>query len=361
MKICYVLLKILRGPFLSKFDTLVINFDEFRRMKKYLISLIFFFFLLENRLNAQSVADITQQITEGKTTDSTKAEAIYDWLTQNIRYDHKHRYRVEGDTTLRQEPYNVVFLKKAVCIGYAKTFKEMCRLVGIEAFVVEGFPKNANGTVERQGHAWNVVKLNNNWHLLDATWDAETGLFPKKYFLMDPSVFSQNHLPHDPMWQLLAQPIRLDCFANVSKCPTNSSAINFNYTDTIRLWQNLDSTQRLYNQYVRIQNSHPQDLWAMRGLGEYYNQQAFVALAEYTKIRQAITNKKRLPNDIETLSKLLDTTTQSLKAAQSQYEKLVPYAKKGEYTDAHLNLELIAEMLDNLSKEKEFIEQLFKK
>ena len=346
---------------MSKIDTFLINIAEFRRMKKYSILLIFSLFFLKNGLNAQSVANITQQITEGKTTDSAKVEAIYDWLTQNIRYDHRHRYRLEGDTTLRQEPYNVVVLKKAVCIGYAKTFREMCRLIGVEAFVVEGFPKDANGTVERQGHAWNVVKLNNNWYLVDATWDAETGVAPKKYFLTAPSVFSQNHLPHDPMWQLLTQPIGLDCFANTSKCLTSSSAIDFNYGDTIRLWQTLDSTQRLYNQYLRIQNFNPQDLWAMRGLAEYYNQQALTALAEYTKIRNAITNKKRLPSDKETLTKLLETTTQSLKAAQSQYEKLVTYAKKGEYTDAHINLESITELLDNVSKEKTFIEQFFKK
>ena len=346
---------------MSKIDTFVTNIPEFRRMKKYLFFLVFHLFFLENGLNAQSVADITRQITEGKTTDSTKVTAIYDWLTQNIRYDHRHKYRLEGDTTLRQEPYNVVVLKKAVCIGYAKTFKEMCRLVGVEAFVVEGLPKNENGTVERQGHAWNAVKLNNNWHLVDATWDAETGIAPKKYFLTDPSVFSQNHLPHDPMWQILAQPIGLDCFVNPSKCLASSSVIDFNYGDTIRLWQSLDSTQRLYSQYIRMQNFNPQDLLAMRGLAEYYNQQAFSALAEYTKIRQAVTNKKRLPSDRETVFKLLETTTQSLKAAQSQYEKLVIYAKKGEYTDAHINLELIAELLDNVSKEKAFIEQFFKK
>lgn len=329
-------------------------------MKKYLFFLVFISFLLKNKLNAQSVADITQRITEGKTTDSTKVEAIYEWLTQNIGYDHKHRYRLEGDTTLRQEPYNVVVLKKAVCIGYAKTFREMCRLVGIEAVVVEGLPKNVDGTVERQGHAWNVVKFNDNWHVVDATWDAGTGIFAKKYFLMDPSVFAQNHLPHDPMWQLLTQPITLDCFINASKCDLSSSNILFNYSDTIRLWQSLDSTQRLYNQYVRMQNTNPQDLWAMRGLGEYYNQQAFTALAEYTKIRQAITNKKRLPTDKEAVFKLLETTEQYLKSAQTQYEKLATYAKKGEYTDVHLNLELIAEMLDNLEKEKEFIQRFFK-
>ena len=78
---------------MSKIDTFVTNIPEFRRMKKYLFFLVFHLFFLENGLNAQSVADITRQITEGKTMDSAKAAAIYDWLTQNIRYDHRHRYR----------------------------------------------------------------------------------------------------------------------------------------------------------------------------------------------------------------------------------------------------------------------------
>jgi Transglutaminase-like superfamily len=325
-------------------------------MKKLLILLFF----IKNTLFAQSVAEITQQITKDKTTDSAKIEAIYDWLTRHVDYDHKHRYRREGDTTLRQEPYNVVVLKKAVCIGYAKTFKEMCRLSGIEAVVIEGLPKNINGQVEREGHAWNAVKINNNWYLADATWDAGNTVSPKKYFLTDPSVFVGNHLPHDPMWQLLTEPIAFNCFTNNRPCSISTTHGNFNFSDTIRLWQSLDATQQLYNQSIRMHIFNPDDVWAMRGLADYYGQQATKTFDEYSKIRQAVTDKKRLPNGKLPVLKLLETATNYLKAAQAQYAKIATHAKKGEYTDAHLNAETIEETLENLTKEKEFVTRFFK-
>jgi transglutaminase/protease-like cytokinesis protein 3 len=329
-------------------------------MKKCVFLFIFTAFCFKNSLSAQSVADLTRQITAEKTTDSAKVEAIYEWLIRNVNYDNSHKYRREGDTTLWQEPYNVVVLKKAVCMGYAKTFREMCRLIGVKAVVVEGKPKSPNGFVEREGHAWNAVQLNNNWYLLDATWDANGSNSEKKYFLTDPSVFIQNHWPQDPMWQLLTAPITYDCFAHKRDCATPLPYFNFNFSDTIRLWESLDTTQQLYNQSVRMQAFNPNDIWATRGLADYYSQQVTKHYAQYAAIRQAVTEKKRLPNGKDAVLKLLQNIENNLKSAQMQYEKMATFAKTGEYTDAHLNAETMAEMLKTLEKERAFVVQYFK-
>ena len=331
-------------------------------MKKVILMLIGLLFLIKNAtLSAQSVAALTQQITEGKATDSTKIEAIYEWLTRNVNYDNTRKRQPEGDTVLRQEPYNVVVFKKAVCMGYAKTFREMCRLSGIEAYVVEGWGKSSSAALEREGHAWNVVKINNNWHLLDATWDAGNTINSKKYFLMDPSVFCQNHLPRDPMWQLLNAPISINCFTNNRNCNDDASPISaFNYADSIRLWQSLDTLQQLYNQSIRTLNFNPNDLMALRELADYYTQKATLLIEEYKEIRTAITNKKRAANGKETVLELLETTTNYLKWAQINYDTLANKNKKGIYTDAHWNNESIKELLHNLATEKVFVERYFK-
>jgi hypothetical protein len=328
-------------------------------MKKYIL-LVISLFILKNLLIAQSVAELTHQITANKTTDSAKVAAIYDWLTHNVSYDNVRRHQREGDTVLYQEPYNVVAFKKAVCMGYAKTFKEICRLVGIEAVVVEGWVKSPNGKVEREGHAWNAVQFDNNWHLIDATWDAGTADFQKKYFLTTPSVFLDNHLPHDPIWQLSTTPITFNCFANKRDCSDTIPPFSFNFADTIRLWQSLDTTQKLYNQSIRILSFNPNDKLAIRGLADYYGQQATKNFAEYRQIRQAVTDKKRLPNGKDAVLKLLETTTNCLKAAQSQYQKLSTFAKNGDYTDTHLNSEMIEEMLNSLEAERVFVLRYFK-
>ena len=110
---------------------------------------------------------LAQRLIQNIDNDSLKVKAIYHWITSNIQYDHTFRRRIEGDTTLTQEPDYVVASQKAVCIGYAKLVREMCSLVDIQAVIVEGFVKDDRGNIESEEHAWNAVKINNNWYLLD--------------------------------------------------------------------------------------------------------------------------------------------------------------------------------------------------
>jgi hypothetical protein len=325
-------------------------------MKKHVFIL---FILMANALLAQSVAELTQQITAEKTADSAKVTAIYDWLTQNVRYDNALKFRRSDDTVLWQEPYNVVLHRKAVCMGYAKTFREMCRLSGVESLVVEGWAKSASGDFEREGHAWNIVKINDIWYPLDATWGAGDGQQPKKYFLSPPSVFITNHLPHDPMFQLLNPPTSLACFAKNKNCET-LVAQPFNFADTIRLWQSLDTTQKLYNQAIRVLNFNTYDLIAMRDLADFYGQEAATTYASYNEIRKAVAEKKRPPKDKVAVLALLEKAINSIKAAQKQYETLAKWGKNGVYSDADINAQLLQETLDNLLKEKEFVNQYFK-
>lgn len=51
------------------------------------------------------------------------------------------------------------------CAGYAKTMNYLCNIIGVPCMFVVG--KNSEGA----SHAWNYVKLNDEWYLLDATWD----------------------------------------------------------------------------------------------------------------------------------------------------------------------------------------------
>ena len=51
------------------------------------------------------------------------------------------------------------------CAGYAKTMNYLCNIIDVPCMFVVG--KNSEGA----SHAWNYVQLNNEWYLLDATWD----------------------------------------------------------------------------------------------------------------------------------------------------------------------------------------------
>lgn len=103
-----------------------------------------------------------------------KVKAIYDWLCTNVVYDHKnlndHAYM------LKHTAYAAAINHTAVCQGYAVLFYRLALECGIDARVIAGKGKGANGW---EDHAWNIVKLGGNYYLLDATWDATKELYQK--------------------------------------------------------------------------------------------------------------------------------------------------------------------------------------
>jgi Transglutaminase-like superfamily len=329
-------------------------------MKKATVVLIFLLLELTSSWS-QSQDDLTslsQKLTAHLTNDSLKVASLYFWITSNIRYDTRFRNREEGDTTLTQEPYNVIKTKKAICIGYAKLFRELCKMSNIKAYVIEGIVKDKNGFLEREGHAWNVVQIHENYYLLDATWGAGDAALAQNYFLTTPSVFLQNHLPDDPIWQLQTQLIDYDCFTKNNNC--NKHSEYFNFKDSIQSWEGMDSLNKVFNSANRTLNYNTEDIQAMRAMAGFYSEKALKGIAEYNKLRIEIKEKKRKPTLRTQVLKLLDDTKKQAETAKSFYERIAISTKKYPYTDAHLNLDLIRENLLSLEKERHFVETYFK-
>ncbi|MEM6378944.1 MAG: transglutaminase domain-containing protein [Bacteroidota bacterium] len=196
-------------------------------MKKLLLilSLIWSIFLVGRAqpeiidIDLKAVTDVTilsQQITKSAKTDLEKVTNIYQWLIKNINYDQK-AYK-NGNRRINRSNADILKRKKAICWGYASLFKAMCEAVNIPCEVISGYGKTTIGQVpdlESPNHAWNAVKIDSNWRLLDATWDSGTignmSLFEQKfgytYFLPPANYFIVNHLPANPDWQLLDCPI----------------------------------------------------------------------------------------------------------------------------------------------------------
>lgn len=306
-----------------------------------------------------SIEDLTRLLTQNIANDSLKVVAIYDWITVNIQYDRYFRRRIEGDTTLTQEPDYVVKSKKAVCIGYAKLVTEMCHLANISAVIIEGFAKGDGQNVDTDEHAWNAVKINKNWYLIDATWGSSGSFYAKKYFLSPPSVFVETHLPHDPIWQLSDQVIGFECFMNGKNCGSDKKRI-FQYQDSLAVWATLDSFSQSYNEATRILNYNPKDIRAMRQLAEYYGKTAMAFFSRYAQIRQEVKDKIRQPDNQQSVLQLLESASENLLKAKEQYQRILPFAKKNRYTDAHMNIDLIEENLANIEHEKAFVLKYFR-
>ncbi len=120
----------------------------------------------------QEAVAVMDTIVSQEMSDRDRVIAIYEWLTQNVYYDHYGEkstdiklndtsFRIEGALGLRKNSN----LKMALCDGYAKTFVLLCWMADVPAVKVSG---NAGST----GHAWNMVFVEGEWSIVDATWDS---------------------------------------------------------------------------------------------------------------------------------------------------------------------------------------------
>jgi hypothetical protein len=81
---------------------------------------------------------------------------------------------------------------------------------------------------DKTNHAWNVVKINNEWRFVECTWGAghlaDGGRFKRAYnefyFLTDPDKFIVEHFPYmnedlrySEPWQLLSKPWNIDTYS----------------------------------------------------------------------------------------------------------------------------------------------------
>ena len=115
-------------------------------------------------LALEKIEAIRKQIIHNKTgNDYEDIKMVHDYLVENIEYDtslqEKNIYNI----------YGALINGKCVCEGYARAFKYLLDGLGIESTMVIG--KGINSSGQSENHAWNYVKLENNWYAVDCTWD----------------------------------------------------------------------------------------------------------------------------------------------------------------------------------------------
>lgn len=192
----------------------------------FILSLVLFFVQIStSRLNElddyvkktpsnseKNSSSLTAYLVKPTKNEEEKAYTIYSWIAHNVVYDVRSYRR--GIRSNRNE--DVLIKKIAVCEGYATLFDLMAKKAGLETNIVEGRARGSSDANKFVGHAWNAVKINQTWKLLDATWgaghldtaeDAFKAEFKRYYFFTEPSRLIVSHLPDDQKWQLLEKPV----------------------------------------------------------------------------------------------------------------------------------------------------------
>jgi len=179
--------------------------------------------------------------------DLQKARAAFTWIANNIKYDdNAYNSGKIGDMSA----VAVLKRKHAVCEGYANLYKAIGQAMGLEVEIINGYAKaygyrpgeKFSGT--QPNHAWNAVKVNEDWILLDATWgsaysDGGRGhlmshkMFTPYWFNVNRYEFLFMHYPQDTKWSLLPQAVTLKQFEDMPFVQPAFFQMGFNAHDIL--------------------------------------------------------------------------------------------------------------------------------
>ena len=197
-------------------------------------------YIRSTKFKTKDFVSFTQKITEKSETELEKVRAIFVWITDNIKYSDKFMNdkatsvragsKAELERALKkikeEDLQRTLQKRKGVCEDYSQLFKEMCSVVGIESEFVVGHArqnKNRIGKLPKgNDHAWNSVKVDGKWYLLDVTWASgyvNNGKFKKEfkegYFLVEPEHLIKSHFPEEAKFQYLEVPITKKAFSKI--------------------------------------------------------------------------------------------------------------------------------------------------
>lgn len=108
--------------------------------------------------------------------DYEKELYVHDELLKMIKYN--------PNAPNNQSAYSAFINGETVCAGYARAFQYIMIELGIPTYYVSGY--------SNQDHAWNIVKLNNEYYNVDLTWD-DTSNDHHQFFNLTDNEFQKTH------------------------------------------------------------------------------------------------------------------------------------------------------------------------
>jgi transglutaminase/protease-like cytokinesis protein 3 len=173
---------------------------------------------------------IADRILQDFSSERDKARAIFTWITANIAYDvdswlHPKPPKSFSYTTQLDKDLKLLVFENqivgdalrnniAVCSGYSLLYQRIAVLCGLECRLVNGMAKSFKSQIGlkkiQNNHAWNSVKIEGSWRLVDATWGAGSIVnaqnlwvrkFNPNYFDANPAFFFTKHFPNSGIWE----------------------------------------------------------------------------------------------------------------------------------------------------------------
>lgn len=118
---------------------------------------------------------IVNNLIDPKMSKVEMVQAVDEYLVKIYKYD---------DTYKSDNVYTALTTGKTICQGYAMTAYKMFKILGIECRII-------NGQKGGISHAWNLVKLDDNWYHVDPT--NNDNIVRDKYLLKSDEFMKENN------------------------------------------------------------------------------------------------------------------------------------------------------------------------
>ena len=154
--------------------------------------------LAETKEAIDSLAELAARLP----TDFDKALFVHDYIINHTKY-LKFDGPLDDGLLYIASPYACLVKGEANCAGYAKSFMTVMHRLGIDCLYVTGTVDHGD-SVGR--HAWNLVRLDGEWYMIDLTWDDPTDLDEGKnilrhdYFCITDEEAAHDHTADTPFF-----------------------------------------------------------------------------------------------------------------------------------------------------------------
>jgi len=194
-----------------------------------------------------SIATVVMEIVSRSRNEQEVAYGIYERIAKNIKYmDNSIRtlenMPVPGSVEWKEvnKPENVLKNRVATYDGFAALFQKMAEIAGLESIITHGYNRVPDerrfpdGDAALRPHAWNIVKINGSWRIIDTvqgsgdisfrlssrddgTLFESIGHIPRYnsfFFMPDPESMKFINFPNEQRWQLTQDTLTKNQFIN---------------------------------------------------------------------------------------------------------------------------------------------------
>lgn len=306
-----------------------------------------------------------------------RVRAYYTWIALNIVYDSERLKAMKEDPDRfarkdsSQEAEPVFRKRKAVCEGFSKLMNRFCEASGIQSQMVVGYTRMPEGEIMTDIlHAWNAVKIDDTWRLLDITWsNGYVGFFgiyykhfSDKYFIESTASFITDHLPLDPQWQLSGKPVSKSYFFRTDTLNKYFTAAAFNYNDSIAAYKKQSRDNQEWLDYTHYYRYDPENTryrnnadYLVYDRATYFLNDALIDLQEYQMFYKNTLSKENTTVNCKKAKVMLEASRNNYKEALNYLKGRTAFSTEVNdqlvkmRRNAGINLDTIAEMLSYIN------------